>query len=199
MDLIQITTWLAVFVAGLSGALAARQCGMDYFGTYMLALITATGGGALRNVIIGVFPIPPFSDPTLLAIPVVSTLLAWFGARWWDRVKRIISIVDAVAIGVFVGIGIRIGQQYGHEWWICLCLGVITAVFGGVLRDVVRNEVPLVFRKEIYATACLIGGGLLLTLDHFGVPSGIGMVATTVVVTGIRLLAIRYAINRSED
>jgi uncharacterized membrane protein YeiH len=199
MDLLQITTWIAVFVAALSGALAGRQCGMDYFGTYVLALITATGGGALRNMIIGVFPVPPFSDPALLAIPAVGALVAWFGARWWDRVKRIISIVDAVAIGVFVGIGIRIGQQHGHAWWVCLCLGVITAAFGGVLRDVIRNEVPLIFRKEIYATACLIGGGLLLILDHFGVPGGIGIAITTVVVTGIRLLAIRYAINHSED
>lgn len=199
MDLLQVTTWLAVFVAAISGALAGRQCGMDYFGTYVLALITATGGGALRNAIIGVFPVPPFSDPTLLAIPALGALVAWFGARWWDQIKRIVSIVDAVAIGVFVGIGIRIGQQHGHEWWVCLGLGVITATFGGVLRDVIRNEVPLIFRKEIYATACLIGGGLLLALDHLGFPPGAGMAVTTCVVTAIRLWAIRYAINRSED
>ncbi len=199
MDLLQITTWIAVFVAGISGALAGRQCGMDYFGTYVLALITATGGGALRNMIIGVFPVPPFSDPTLLLIPGVSVIVAWFGARWWDRVKRIISMVDAVAIGVFVGVGIRIGQQHGQVWWVCLGLGVITAAFGGVLRDVIRNEVPLIFRKEIYATACLLGGALLLTLDHFGVPPGMGMAVTTVVVTAIRMWAIRYAINQSED
>jgi uncharacterized membrane protein YeiH len=199
MDPIQPTTWLAVLVAGISGALAGRQKEMDLFGMYMLALITATGGGALRSLLIGDLPIPPFRDPVLLAIPIASTLLAWFGAGFWDRVKRVVSIVDAIAIGVFVGVGIRIGQQLGHEWWVCLCLGVITAAFGGVLRDVIRNEVPLIFRKEIYATACLAGGALLLVLDHLGVPGGIGMLIATVVITGIRLLAIRFAINRSEE
>lgn len=199
MDLIQPTTWVAVFVASISGALAARQCGMDYFGAYVLALITATGGGVLRNIIIGVYPVPPFADPVLLILPALGAWVAWFGARWWDRVKRVVSFVDAVAIGVFVGVGIRIGQQHGHPWWVCLFLGVITASFGGVLRDVIRNEVPLIFRKEIYATACLIGGGLLLLLDHLGVPSAIGLATTTATVTGIRILAIRYAINQSED
>ena len=104
-----------------------------------------------------------------------------------------------LTLGMFVSIGMRVSQEHGLEPWACVINGVITATFGGVLRDIARAEVPLIFRKEIYATACLFGGFVLLGFDALGVPDPIGVLVITVLITGIRLFAIRYALNESSD
>ena len=107
-------------------------------------------------------------------------------------------MLDALGIGLFTVSGIRISQAHGLPWWACLAMGVISATFGGLLRDVLRNEIPLVLRKEIYATACLIGGLVLFGLDRLGLPPGAVSGITSSLIVVIRLLAIRYAIHRSQ-
>lgn len=189
----------AVFVAAVSGALAGRQKNMDLFGMYVVGILTGMGGGTLRSLLIGDLPPPVFRDPTYLLVIAIAVLSARFGERWWSRVRRVVSVVDACSLGLFVSIGIRISQEHGLAWWACLANGVITATFGGVLRDIARAEVPLIFRKEIYATACMIGGLVLLGLDALGVPGRIGVPVITILITGIRVLAIRYSLNQSSD
>lgn len=190
---------VAVFVAGVSGALAGRQKGMDFFGMYVLALLTGVGGGTLRSLLIGDLPLFVFTNPWYLAVAAAATAFAWFGEPQWSKIRRIVSIVDAMSLGVFVSVGIRIGQEHGCVWWASICLGVITATFGGVLRDIARAEVPLIFRREIYATPCIIGGLVLFGLDAAGVPGDLGMVIITVLITAIRLMAIRYSLNQSSE
>ena len=133
----------------------------------------------------------------LICIPAV--LLARYAHPLWSRVRRVVSVVDALSLGMFVSLGMRVSQAHGLPWWVCLINGVITATFGGVLRDIARVEVPLIFRREIYATACLAGGLVLLGLDAAGVPSRVGVLSITILITCIRLLAIRYALNQSSD
>lgn len=190
---------LAVFVAAASGALAGRQKDMDLFGMYVMGVLTGMGGGTLRSVLIGDLPPPLFRDPVYLLAIAAAVLLARFGDRWLARVRRVVSLVDAVSLGLFVSVGMRISQEHGLAPWACVANGVITATFGGVLRDIARAEVPLIFRREIYATACIIGGFSLLGLDHFGVPDEVAVPTVTVLVTGIRLIAIRYALHQSSD
>lgn len=190
---------VAVFVAAVSGALAGRQKDMDLFGMYVVGVLTGMGGGTLRSLLIGDLPPPIFRDPVYLLITAVAVLFARFGQPLWSRVRRVVSVVDAMSLGLFVSIGIRISQQHGLPWWACVVNGVITAAFGGVLRDIARVEVPLIFRREIYATACLAGGFVLLGLDALGVPDRAGVWIITVLITGIRLVAIRYALNQSSD
>lgn len=190
---------VAVFVAAVSGALAGRQKGMDLFGMYVVGVLTGMGGGTLRSLLIGDLPPPVFRNPVYLLVTVLAVLAARFGEPWWPKIRRVVSVVDAVSLGMFVSIGIRISQEHGLPWWACVVNGVITATFGGVLRDIARAEVPLIFRREIYATACLVGGFVLLGLDHIGVPGRVGVLVITVLITGIRLLAIRYALNQSSD
>ena len=197
--MISILEALAVFVAAVSGALAGRQKGMDWFGMFVLGLITGTGGGALRSVLIGDVPPVVFRDPVYVVVALGATVVAVTAGRFWGRIRRVVSVVDAVSLGIFVTIGIRISQAHGLAWWACLCLGVVTATFGGVLRDIARAEVPLIFRREIYATACIAGGLVLLGLDAMGVPEMVGVGVTLVLVTSIRLLAIRYALNESSE
>lgn len=189
--------WVPVFIGGVSGALAGKQKNMDLFGMFVLAVLTGVGGGTLRSLLIGDLPLFVFEDPIYLAVAVMATALARIGEPLWSRVKRVVSTVDALSLGIFVSLGIRVGQQHGMEWWACICLGVITATFGGVLRDIARAEVPLIFRREIYATACIAGGLALYGLDALGVSETWGALIITVIVAAIRLTAIRYALNQS--
>ena len=190
---------VAVFVAAVSGALAGRQKDMDLFGMYVVGVITGLGGGTLRSLLIGDLPPPLFQDSSYMLVCVPAALLARYAHPLWSRVRRVVSVVDAVSLGMFTSLGIRISQAHGLPWWVCLINGVITATFGGVLRDIARVEVPLIFRREIYATACLVGGLVLLGLDAAGIPPQIGVVIITTLVTAIRLLAIRYSLNQSSD
>lgn len=189
---------IGVFVAAVSGGLAGRQKGMDWFGAFMVGLITGVGGGTLRSILIGDVPPPVLKNPAYLIVASCATVAVWWLGPIWSRIRRLVSLVDAISLGVFVSIGVRVSQEHGMAWWACICLGVVTGTFGGVLRDVMRAEVPLIFRKEIYATAGIVGGGVLLSLDAMQVSPDLGMAVATVVVTVIRLLAIRYALNRSE-
>lgn len=190
--------YLGTFVFCASGAIAARQKDMDWFGMFVLGLITGTGGGMLRSLMIGDLPPPFLRDPAYFIIAAVAMVLAVVGMQWWQKIRRVVSVVDALGLGLFLVTGVRISQQQGLDWWACLALGVISATFGGLLRDVVRNEVPLVLRKEIYATACLIGGLAMLGMDHLGFDRGVNFGLTTAIVVAIRLAAIRYAIHHSE-
>jgi uncharacterized membrane protein YeiH len=190
---------VAVFVVAVSGALAGRQKDMDLFGMYVVGILAGMGGGTLRSLLIGDLPPPMFRDPIYLIVIAVAVIFARFGEPWWSKIRRVISVVDAVSLGMFVSIGIRISQQHDLPWWACVANGVITATFGGVLRDIARVEVPLIFRREIYATACLAGGLVLMALDAAGVPGSVGVFIITVLITGIRLLAIRYSLNQSSD
>ena len=189
---------MGVFVAAVSGGLAGRQKGMDWFGTFVVGLITGVGGGTLRSILIGDVPPAVFVDPGYLIVASAATVAVWLVGPGWFRIRRLVSLVDAISLGVFVSIGVRVSQSHDLSWWACICLGVITGTFGGVLRDIMRAEVPLIFRKEIYATAGIVGAAVLLGMDALGAPANIGLATCTVLVTVIRLLAIRYALNRSE-
>lgn len=126
-------------------------------------------------------------------------LLARFGDRWLAKVRREVSLVDGVSLGLFVAVGMRISEERGLPPWACVVHGVITATFEGVPRDIARAEVPLIFRKEIYATACIIGGFSLLGLDRLGVPDQVAVPLVAVLVRGIRIVAIRFAVHPSSE
>ena len=170
---------------------------MDWFGMFVLALLTGTGGGLLRSVLIGDIPPLILTNPLFFGVAAAGTLVALAGAEHWQRMRRAVSVLDAFGLGLFTVTGMRIAQAHGLPWWSCLALGVISATFGGLLRDVLRNEIPLVLRKEIYATACIIGGLALLGMDLLGWHEGVVLGATTLIIVTIRLLAIRYAIHQS--
>lgn len=190
---------LGTFFFCVSGALAGRQKGMDFLGTFVIALVTGTGGGTLRSVLLGDVPPAVFTDVSYAVIAAVATPCATLFPSVWERFSREVSVMDALGLGVFVCIGTQIAIDRGLAWWAAAGMGMITATFGGVLRDILRAEVPLIFRKEIYATAALAGALLLLGLAHLDVPGQVRIPAVVLCTAGIRLLAIRYAINQSRS
>ncbi len=187
---------LGVFFFCISGALAGDQKGMDLLGCYILALVTGIGGGTLRCMMVGDTPFV-LQDPAYILTAGIATFAALYIPSLWHRYSREVSVLDALGLGIFACIGADVTLNHGFEWWAAAGMGVVTAVFGGVIRDVFRNDVPLVFRKEIYATAALGGALLFMIMLHFGVNKEISMTVGTVSTAVVRLLAIRYAVNQS--
>lgn len=193
------TTLAALDVAGvlvfaISGALAAARKGMDIVGMFAIALVTATGGGALRSVLIGDFPVPFLRTPWPLALTAVASALTYFAARWVEaKMSKPIRFFDAIGLGVFLSTGEAISLNLGQPWWAALFLGCVTAVFGGVLRDVLRQEVPFVFQPaELYATAALIGGIAFLAADRIGLARPWTMLLGALVTIAVRLFAVYF-------
>jgi uncharacterized membrane protein YeiH len=183
-----------VFVFAISGAIAGRKNEMDIFGMFMLALVTCMGGGTLRSLLIGDTPPAVLVDTTYILLAAGATLVSLYAEPLWEKWARAVSLFDAIGLGFFVCIGIQVAQNRGLEWWACLGMGVVTATFGGVLRDLFRAEVPLIFRREIYATAALLGGFIYLGGDWLDLPPRYNIPITTAITAGLRLAAIRYGI-----
>lgn len=181
-----------VFFFAVSGAIAGRKNQMDIFGMFMLALVTCMGGGTLRSLLIGATPPPILLDPAYMSLAAAATIASFYAEPLWEKWQRAVSIFDAIGLGFFMCIGIQIAQNHSLAPWACLAMGLVTATFGGVLRDLLRTEIPLIFRGEIYATAALIGGLAYLACDHFGIEPRYNIPLSTLITATIRLAAIRY-------
>jgi uncharacterized membrane protein YeiH len=191
-DLIQFVDILGVFVFAISGALVAIQKRMDILGMLVLAVVTAVGGGTLRSILIGDTPVPFLQNPSYLIACIGATLIVFYFHRLLKKLDRPIIIFDAVGLGLFMGLGMTIALERGLPIWASLLLGIITASFGGVIRDILSAEIPLIFRKEFYASACLIGGLFYLALSHYQVNHEVLIVASTLTVFIVRMLGIHY-------
>ena len=186
---------IGVFVFAVSGAIAGRQKEMDIFGMFMLAIVTCVGGGTLRSLLIGATPPPVLADPAYVITAAIATIASFYAEPVWQKAERAVSLFDALGLGVFVCIGVQVSQANGLAWWACVGLGMVTATFGGVLRDLLRTEVPLIFRKEIYATAALAGGLMYLALDRLGLPTGPNIFLTMTTTAALRITAIHLNLH----
>jgi uncharacterized membrane protein YeiH len=183
------------FVFAVSGALAAARKRMDIVGMFALALVTATGGGTLRSFMIGDLPVPLLRTPWPFALILTATVLTFFFHRRIERMQRPIRLFDAIGLGVFVAAGVAISLDLGQPWWAALLLGCITATFGGILRDVLRNEVPFIFNPgELYATPAFAGAVVLLGLELGvgGVSRPAAMIAGAGTTIALRLFSIYF-------
>ena len=180
----------AAFAA--SGAWLGVRRRMDLFGVLVLGLVTAVGGGTLRDMLLG--DIPPFSlqDETYLYVAILAALFVFINRERFKLFEKPLLYLDAVGLGTFVVIGTTKALDFELGFLGAVLMGVMTATAGGVVRDVLANEVPLILRKEIYASACLAGGVLLVILEQVDVarPTAALLAAVTVIV--VRLLAIHY-------
>ena len=183
-----------VFVFAVSGSLAAARKGMDVVGLFALALVTSTGGGALRSLLIGDFPVPFLRTPWPLACAALAAVLTQFSSGWVEaKLDKPIRFFDAIGLGFFTSTGAMVALQLGQPWWAAIFLGCVTAVFGSVLRDVLRHEVPLLFQPaELYATAALIGGAALAGVHALGVGRTWTMLIGTGVTIAVRIFALYF-------
>jgi uncharacterized membrane protein YeiH len=180
----------AAFAA--SGAWVAVQRRMDLFGVLVLGLVTAVGGGTLRDLLVG--DLPPFSlqDETYLYISIIAALAVFASRNRFQAVERHLLILDAVGLGTFAVIGTTKALDFQLGFLGAALMGVMTCTAGGVVRDVLANQVPLILRKEVYASACLAGSVLLVVLEHYGIPRPAAALLSAATVITLRLLAIHY-------
>ncbi|OAT33297.1 putative inner membrane protein [Buttiauxella ferragutiae ATCC 51602] len=167
---------------------------MDPFGVLVLGVVTAVGGGTIRDMALDNGPVFWVKDPTDLVVAMVTCLLTILLIRQPRRLpKWILPVLDAVGLAVFVGIGVNKAFLAGASPLIAICMGVLTGVGGGIIRDVLAREIPMILRTEIYATACIAGGIVHATAYHtFHVPLDQASMIGMVVTLGIRLAAIRW-------
>ena len=186
-----------VCVGAITGVLAARGKRVDLFGVLVLAVVTAFGGGTLRDVLVGDLPVTWLRGPSLLCNVVITAVATFFIARFFELPHRALLIADAFVLAVFAMIGTRKGITLHFSAPVCVLLGVITGVAGGILRDVLTGEVPMVFRREIhlYATAALLGAIVCVASNLVGAGENIATFAGAFVVLALRLAAMRWKIS----
>ena len=185
--------FIGTFAGAVSGVRLASVKRFDWFGASVIGFITAVGGGTLRDVLMRVEPFW-MSDPFYIATTGLGVVAVGLFGRRFISGQITWFIFDTISISLFMMIGVQKAIIYGYgSWWCAIILGVITAVFGGIIRDICINEIPLLFRKELYALACAAGGALYFVLPYVGVESiYVRNVAGTALIFAIRALAIKY-------
>lgn len=195
MDLILISDYVGTFVFAISGTLTAAQKRLDIFGAMMIGFATAVGGGTLRDMMLGVMPVTWIRSIDYFLIVMLGVVVTAVFQRFVLRLKSLLFLLDAIGIGVFTLIGIEKSTLVGINPPIAILMGLSTAVVGGVIRDTLCNEVPLIFHKEIYATACIIGGIVYFVLAYLECPTYLIHGSTVICVIAVRVLAVHLGIS----
>ncbi len=191
MDIITLIDWIGTFVFAISGAFAARERKIDAFGAAVIAFVTAVGGGTIRDVLIGSTPVNWMQDLSSIYCIGLGILAVIFFRNFIQKLPKTMFLFDAIGIGLFTILGIQKTLNFGLSPIIALMMGVCSAVFGGVVRDVLLSRVPLIFREEIYATACLFGGILFLILQQLSLPNEIQYFVPILFIIVLRILAVK--------
>lgn len=185
---------LGTIAFAISGVLVAMEKKLDLFGIFIIAFVTAVGGGTLRDILLGSTPVVWLMDPTYSIIILASVVFAIVFIKQLKYLRTSLFLFDTIGIGLYTMVGIEKGLSAQLLPVMCIALGTITASFGGVIRDILCNEIPVIFRKEIYATACIIGGLSYFLLIRLPFGDTFAYIASILVIIGVRLLAVKFHI-----
>jgi uncharacterized membrane protein YeiH len=183
---------LAYVTVGMTAALAAGRRKMDWFGVAVLGSITALGGGSTRDMLLGHYPLAWVKEPWLLALTAGAALATIPLGRIVHHFRLLFLVLDAVGLVVFTILGCEVALATGQSLPIAVVAGMVTGCVGGVLRDVLCNDVPLLFRSELYASVSAVTGTIYVGATHYGVNHGLATMIAFVIGLTFRLLAIRF-------
>lgn len=186
---------MGICVEAITGALAAGRKKMDFFGVMLISCITALGGGTVRDVLFNTYPLTWVAHPEYLLYTSFCAFLTIFIAQSLVRILKVFLILDALGLSAFVIIGTQKVISHGMSASIAIISGMVTGICGGMLRDILCNDIPLVLRKELYAVIALAGALLFITLAFFDVPKNINIIITLISIFTTRLLAIFFHIE----
>lgn len=192
LSLFNILDVLGTIAFAISGALSAMNRRLDLFGIFIIAFVTAIGGGTVRDILIGDTPVTWMENIVYIYLIGVVTILAIIFRNKLNYLKKSLFLFDTIGLGVFTITGVETGIQNDLDPIISVALGAMTGTFGGVIRDILCNEIPVIFRKEIYATACLIGALAYIIMYDMGIDADIIYIATSLTVISIRLIVVKY-------
>ncbi len=176
----------------ISGALAALNKRLDVFGVLVLAFVTAIGGGTIRDIMIGTTPVAWMQDRQAITVIVTAYIITLVFRKYLLRLPRTLAIFDAIGLGFATVVGLQRGLEVGLGPFVCIALGMVTGCFGGVIRDVLLNEIPLVFRKDIYASASLAGGACYFVFSAWDMVAPLAATLSVAAVVGLRLAVMQW-------
>jgi uncharacterized membrane protein YeiH len=195
MNLLDIADYAGTFAFAISGTISASEKKLDLFGASFIGFVTAIGGGTIRDLLLGNTPVTWVNNMEYFILILCAIIFTFIFYKRILKLKQTLFLFDTIGIGVFTIIGIDKALLFGLNGPLCMIMGLSSAVVGGVIRDTLCNDVPLIFHKEIYATACLVGGFIYLILDYWGVNIYYSQTATILSIIFIRLIAIRYNLS----
>ena len=181
---------LGVAVFAISGALAAMRLGLDLFGVVVLAAVTAIGGGTLRDVLTDRHPVFWIADPRCLYVIVAAAAAAVLGASTLSNERIPFLVADALGLGLFAISGAQTIEDRKPPWIVTILMGTMTGVAGGVIRDILSGIVPMLLRRDIYATAAIAGVFLYLLMQRLGVARGWAAIAAMLFIVALRLVSV---------
>ncbi|KEQ29986.1 trimeric intracellular cation channel family protein [Pedobacter antarcticus] len=183
---------LGTIAFAISGSFAAMQRRLDPFGVLIIAFVTSIGGGTVRDMLLGDTPVKWMRDVNYCLLILITSLLTIFFKTHIKKFKITLFLFDSLGLGLFTVLGIQKGIAFGLSPGICIALGTITGCFGGIIRDTLLNTIPLIFRKEIYATACISGGLLYFALLQFNLKADVTKILVIVFIFALRIFVVRY-------
>jgi uncharacterized membrane protein YeiH len=184
-----------VFVFALSGAFDGAKYHLDLFGIFVLAIATSLGGGIMRDVILGVNPPVAFTNETYFLTALCAGLIVFFFANRIERHMVYVRIADAIGLGVFAAIGAAAAVRHELGWVGVVLMAILTATGGGVIRDLLVREIPMILRADFYASAAIIGGLMYLILSAEGVPEAYCIALAASAATLSRFVAMRFNVS----
>jgi uncharacterized membrane protein YeiH len=192
MNILYVLDLIGTAAFAASGAWVGVRKHMDLFGVLVLGIVTAVGGGTLRDLLLG--DIPPFSlrNEVYITLATVVSVIVFVNRNRFQTFEKPLLYFDAIGLGTFVVIGTTKAIDFQVGWLAAILMGVMTGTAGGIIRDILANQVPLILRREIYASACIVGGVLLVGLENLGTGRSLAALIAALTVISVRLLAIRY-------
>lgn len=194
MKLILLIDILGTIAFAISGVLTAMNKRLDPFGILIIAFVTAVGGGTLRDILIEA-NIAWMRNLTYVYVIFGSTIFAVVFRKRLNYIRRSLLLFDTIGIALYTVVGVEKGIAAGFHPIICVALGTMTACFGGVIRDILCNEIPIIFRKEIYATACILGASAYFLLHATAIPEDFIVIISGSIVITVRLLAVYFNLS----
>ena len=194
MSVYFILEMLGTLAFAISGIRLASAKRFDWFGAYVVGFTTAIGGGTLRDVMLSMTPFWMLDSVYLVVTAVALGIVIVLG-RYLIRLNNTFFIFDAIGLGLFTVVGIEKTLAAGFPLWVAIIMGTLTGAAGGVLRDILINEEPLIFRKEIYALACVFGGVVFWACGQVGISGAVLQITTAAAVIALRIVAVHYRLK----
>ena len=190
MDFITIMEWIGTIAFAVSGAVVAIEKEMDYYGIGMMAVFTAIGGGIIRDLLLDRNLPASIENPSYAIVSLITAAVVIFCYRRIDKIAHLVSIADAIGLAAFAAIGSQAAAYSGHtDIYTVVIMAMLTGVFGGAIRDICCQEIPRIFRREVYAVACIVGGVVYAVSFPY-----LGLVLPAYICFGVTLAIRLYAV-----
>jgi uncharacterized membrane protein YeiH len=195
MDFQYALELLGTYVFAISGALAVQDREHDLFGAGFTGFITAIGGGSLRDILLGAYPLVWIGNVSFLYAIFAGLLTTFIFFPFLARLRKTLFLFDTLGIAFFTVLGVEKALGLGFRPEVAAIMGMFSAVMGGVIRDTLTNKIPILFQKEIYASACLVGAVVYLTLNDFEIMRNYNLLISISLIITIRLLAVKFKLS----